>query len=131
MASGTIAGASRWTRAAAAAAGFFLPLRLGPARAALFTLFVRYRTDWPGHLCSRIAVFSPSRVFTPEEIYIMHKAFEAVCKSLRLRSGERAVENVAVMIVDFAATGILDVKGLVSATVAACRESGELLPARS
>jgi hypothetical protein len=68
---------------------------------------------------------STGRVFTPEQIQIMHDAFEAVCDRLQLRPGERATEDVAVTVVDFAATGILDLDGLTSATLAAARQWGD------
>jgi hypothetical protein len=55
----------------------------------------------------------------------MHKAFETDCERLRLRPGERATEEVAITVVDFAATGILDVEGLTAAALAAARRRGE------
>jgi hypothetical protein len=62
---------------------------------------------------------STPRVFTPEQIQVMHKAFEAVCAKLRLQPGERATDDVAVTIVDFAATGVLSLDTLTAATLAA------------
>ena len=59
------------------------------------------------------------RAFTPEQIQVMHKAFEAVCAKLRLRPGARATDDVAVTIVDFAATGVLNLDTLTAATLAA------------
>jgi hypothetical protein len=67
-------------------------------------------------------------VFTPEQIYVMHKAFEAVCAKLRLRSGGRAREEVAVTIVDFAAAGVLNLDTLTTATLAAARQREEPKP---
>jgi hypothetical protein len=64
----------------------------------------------------------PTGYFTPEQIEVMHKAFEAVCAKLKLRPGEPETEEVAVTIVDFAVTGVLDVNGLTAATLAAARQ---------
>jgi hypothetical protein len=65
-------------------------------------------------------------VFTPEQIQIMHKAFDAVCAQLDLRPGDGATEEVAVTVVDFAATGVLDLQPLSAATLAAAQQWGEL-----
>jgi hypothetical protein len=74
----------------------------------------KWRTEMPtGH------------VFTPEQIQIMHKAFEIVWSRLHLRPGERAAEEVAVAIVDFAVTGIVNVEELTAATLAAAQGWGE------
>jgi hypothetical protein len=62
-------------------------------------------------------------VFTPEQIQIMHKAFEAVCAKLRLRPSARVTDDVAVMIVDLAAAGVLNFDTLTAATLAALAKS--------
>jgi hypothetical protein len=51
-------------------------------------------------------------VFTPAQVQVMLKAFEAVCAKLGLRPGARATEEVAVTVVDFAAAGVLNLDTL-------------------
>jgi hypothetical protein len=63
-------------------------------------------------------------VFTPAQVQIMLKAFEAVCTKLRLRPGARATEEVAISIVDFAAAGVLNLDTLTATTLAAAQKSG-------
>jgi hypothetical protein len=65
-----------------------------------------------------------AQVFTPDQINVMHKAFEAVCAKLHLQPGKRATDDVAITIVNFATIGILDYDGLVAATLAAAQQSG-------
>jgi hypothetical protein len=57
-------------------------------------------------------------VFGPEEIDVMHAAFVAVCGKLGLKPGDPAADDIAVWIVDFAVTGIRDIEGLTTATLA-------------
>jgi hypothetical protein len=63
-----------------------------------------------------------ARPFTPEQIDIMHAAYETACEKLRIRPGGRAADHVAVMIVDLAATGVLDVDAITAALVLAADE---------
>jgi hypothetical protein len=69
-----------------------------------------------------------SSVFTPEQIDVMHAAFEAVCRKLRLRPSDRASEHVAVIIVDLAVTGVLTKEALISAAILAAEGLDEFDP---
>jgi hypothetical protein len=48
----------------------------------------------------------------------MHAAFAIVCGRLRLKPGDRAAEDVAVKVVDYATAGVCDVEGLTTAVLA-------------
>ncbi len=58
----------------------------------------------------------------------MHNVFETVCRKLELRPDKHGAEEVAVTIVDFAATGILDLNGLTTATLAAAQRGASMAP---
>ncbi len=58
----------------------------------------------------------PVPIFTPEQIDVLHTAFATVCRKLQLKAGDRAVEDIAVKIVDLAAAGICDIEGLTRGT---------------
>jgi hypothetical protein len=67
----------------------------------------------------------PVPIFTAEQIDVLHAAFATVCGKLGLKAGDRATEDVAVRIVDLAATGICDIEGLTTATLSAFRPSAK------
>jgi hypothetical protein len=61
-------------------------------------------------------------VFTSEQIDVMHATFKSVCRKLRIRPGEREADQIAVMIVDLAATGALDVAAITATMLLATEE---------
>jgi hypothetical protein len=63
-----------------------------------------------------------ARAFAPEQIDIMHAAYDAACAKLGIRPGGRAAAHVAVMIVDLAATGVLDVNAITATVLLAADE---------
>jgi hypothetical protein len=65
-------------------------------------------------------------VFAPEQINVMHAAYETVCRKLRIRPGGPAADQVAVMIVDIAATGVLDLNAITAMVLLAADEIAEL-----
>ena len=62
-----------------------------------------------------------ARAFTPEQIDIMHAAYDAACAKLGIRPGGRAAAHVAVMIVDLAAT-VLGVNAITATVLLAADE---------
>jgi hypothetical protein len=72
-----------------------------------------------------------ARVFAPEQINVMHAAYETVCRKLGIRPGGPAADHVAVMIVDVAATGVLDPDAITATVLLAADELAELEKPRS
>ena len=60
----------------------------------------------------------PVPIFTQAQIGVMHSALAVACGRLGLKPGGRAVEDVAVRIVDIAASGAFDVESLTAAVLA-------------
>jgi hypothetical protein len=60
----------------------------------------------------------PVRIFAPEQIESFHTVFAVVCGRMGISIGDPEAEDVAVKIVKLASTGIRDVGGLTTATLA-------------
>ncbi len=68
----------------------------------------------------------PIPIFTTEQIDVMHSAFAAACGRLGLKPGDRGAEDVAVRIVNLAATGVCELDRLPAAVIGERRPSSAI-----